>query len=111
MHRLRPPVLFVHDDGDVRDDAARWLARGGFRCFVAEDVPSAVRMARHVPPAVAVIASSVEGSDGLAAQLDDRPSTTALVIIDDIRAAASLEGHRSARPGQPHLNGRACVGR
>ena len=70
---------------------------------MAEDVPSAVRMARQVPPAVAVIASSVKGSDGLAAQLDARPATTALVIIDDIRRPHRSR-HIEARVPASHIS-------
>ena len=81
MHRPRPPVLFVHDDSDVRTEAARWLAHGGFRCYVADDIPSATRMVRRVTPEVVAVSSALDGSDALVHEIGGRPATTAVIVI------------------------------
>ena len=99
MYRSRPAVLFVHDDGDVRVQAARWLAGAKFRCYVADDAGSACRLAHQIDPEVVVVAASVKGSSGFAAQYDARPYTTAVVVIDNVRRSrkdAALAGECSA---------------
>jgi response regulator RpfG family c-di-GMP phosphodiesterase len=89
MHRSRPTVLFVHDDSDVRTEATRWLARGGFRCYVADDVPSASRMVRRVNPEVVVVSDALAGSGALVHQLAERPAQTAAVVMTDGRTPHS----------------------
>jgi response regulator RpfG family c-di-GMP phosphodiesterase len=92
MNRSRPAVLFVHDDGHGRVQAARWLAGAKFRCYVAEDAGSANRLADLIDPEIVVIAASVSGSSGFAGQYDDRPHTTAVVVIDNVRRSRKASG-------------------
>lgn len=92
MHRSLPAVLFVHDDGDVRVQAARWLAGAKFRCYVAEGVGSANRLAQQINPAVVVVAASVSGSGGFAAQYEVGQHATAVVVIDNVRRSRQAPG-------------------
>jgi len=85
MHRARPAVLLVHDDGDVRVEAARWLTGAGCRCYVADDAGSADRVASWLIPDVLVIAASAIGSRKLSACDGEWSSTTAVVVIDNAR--------------------------
>jgi phosphate regulon transcriptional regulator PhoB len=92
-------VLVVDDERDIVELVRYHLEKDGFRCLVATDGPSALRLCREAGPDVLVLDRMLPGLDGLeiTRQLRRDPATARLPIImltaraDEVDRVVGLE--------------------
>lgn len=96
---LKPTVLFIDDEQDVRKLVQLALQQGGYRVLTAENGPIGLRMSRAERPDVILLDIVMPGMDGheVLRQLRADPLTKDIPVImltalgGDRNVAASLE--------------------
>jgi hypothetical protein len=92
MHRARPLVLVVADDGDSRHRFVGWLTAAGYRSIITDDVAVALWYVRRLSPPVTVVdVGGCRERVRLATLLAGEPAATNLVMHLDPQAFASAQ--------------------
>jgi phosphate regulon transcriptional regulator PhoB len=96
---VRPEVLVVEDEPDIRELILHHLAQDGFLCRAASSGPEALAEARARPPDLVILDLMLPGIDGLEVcrRLRGDPTTAAVPIImltakaDEVDRVVGLE--------------------